>query len=375
MTLPGSGNPIGFNQIRGEFGNGTNRVGQYRRDDPDFKNKTVGDLENQPLDTGIPTGSTDPIKWSDFYGKSLNVIVDYHSSDENRPEHGHDRYSAAATELGKADDKWTTIGGFKDRPADSSGTKVKIHVNKTIGSETNENEDICALRTGAEWGSTTILSVDVGDSGAIYGAGGKGGDSGGRQGDNGSALSGNPGGEGNSALGIEYGTDANETTVNVNSGGIIICGYGGGGAGCGAEDTDDEGFLNFEDEDHTGAGGPGGGGAGLPAGVAGAVAGGSGAANAGSLPNTDAAREGGTGGTGSGSSGQAVGGTGGQGGDTEVGPASGGSPTDGEAGGASAGAAGNSGSAIRTSSASIKWAFGSNAGTVEGETDETSGVA
>lgn len=374
MTLPGSGNPIGFNQIRGEFGNGTNRVGQYRRDDPDFNNKTVGDLENQPLDTGIPTGSTDPIKWSDFYGKSLNVIVDYHSgSNENRPEHGHDRYSASATELGKADDKWTTIGGFKDRPVDSSGTKVKIHVNKTIGSETNENEDICALRTGAEWGGTTILSVDVGDSGAIYGAGGKGGNSAGTSGD--SAVSGNPGGEGNSALGIQYGTDANETTVNVNSGGLIICGYGGGGAGCGAEDTDDEGFLNFEDEDAVGSGGPGGGGAGLPAGAAGSNASGGSAASAGALPNLNAAREGGTGGAGGGETGQAVGGTGGQGGDTEVGPAAGGTPVDGEASGRSPGAAGESGSAIRKSSASIKWAFGTNAGNVMGSTAEADGVS
>ena len=374
MTAPTSGNPISFNQIRTEFGEGTNRVGQYRRDDPDFSNKTVGDLENQPLDTGIPTGSTDPIKWSDFYGKSLNVIVDYHSGgSENRPEHGHDRYAASATELGKSTDKWTTIGGFKDRPVDSSGTKVKLHVNKTIGSETNENEDVCALRTGAEWGSTTILSVDVGDSGSIYGGGGKGGNSGGTSGD--SAVSGGPGGEGNSALGIQYGTDANETTVNVNSGGLIICGYGGGGAGCGAEDTDDEGFLNFEDEDHVGSGGPGGGGAGLPAGAAGSNSSGGSAASAGSLPNLNAAREGGVGGAGAGDDDNAKGGTGGQGGDTEVGPAAGAGAAVGEDGGHSVGAAGNDGSAIRTSSASIKWAFGTNAGNVMGETDESSGVS
>ena len=374
MTLPGSGNPIGFNQIRGEFGNGENRVGQYHRDDPIFKNKTVGDLENQPLDTGIPTGTNDPIRWSDFYGKSLNVVVDYHSgSNENRPEHAHDRYSAAATELGKAADKWTTIGGFKDRPADSSGTKVKIHVNKTIGSTLDENEDICALRTGAEWGSTTKLSVDVGDSGAIYGAGGKGGDAAGTSGD--SAVSGNPGGEGNSALGIQYGTDANETTVNVNSGGLIICGYGGGGAGCGAEDTDDEGFLNFEDEDHVGSGGPGGGGAGLPAGPKGENALGGSAARSGDLPDLDSEREGGEGGAGGGESGQAVGGTGGRGGDTEAGAAAGGNPVDGEASGRTPGAAGEAGSAIRTTSSSIKWAFGTNAGNVMGETSEAGGVA
>jgi len=368
MTLPGSSQPISFGQIRTEFGHGTNRVGQYRRDDPDFSNKTVGDLANQPLDTGIPTGSTDPIKWSDFHGKSLNVVVDYHSgSDENRPEHGHDRYSSAATQLGKSDNKWTTIGGFKDRPSDSAGTKVKIHVNKTIGSEVSPDEDVCALRTGAEWGGSTILSVDVGDEGAIYGAGGKGGNSGGEGG------AGGAGGEGNSALGIQYGTDANETTVNVNSGGLIICGYGGGGAGAGAHDSDDDGFWNFESEELYGSGGPGGGGAGLPAGAKGENASGGAVARSGDLPDLDSEREGGEGGAGTGDVDNAVGGTGGRGGDTEVAAAGGGGPAHGETSGA-AGAAGEAGSAIRKTSASIKWAFGSNAGNVMGETTEAGGV-
>jgi len=73
MTLQSSGNPISFNQIRGEFGNGTNRLGQYRRDDSSFGNKNVGDLANMPLDTNIPVSGQ--IKFSDFYGKSLNVVV------------------------------------------------------------------------------------------------------------------------------------------------------------------------------------------------------------------------------------------------------------------------------------------------------------
>ena len=355
MTLQSSGNPISFNQIRGEFGNGTNRLGQYRRDDSSFGNKNVGDLANMPLDTNIPVSGQ--IKFSDFYGKSLNVVVNYHSgSAENRPEHAHDRYSAAATVTGTSNDKWNVVGGYRNPPTNSGGTKVKIHVNKTIGSANDTNENICALRTGAEWSTGTMLSVDVGDSGRISGGGGNGGAAGGN------AASGNDGQEGTSGLGIQYGTDANETTVNLNSSGVIVCGFGGGGAGSGAEDTDDEGFLNFEDEDHVGSGGPGGGGAGVPAGSGGSTALGGNAAGSG---NATSGGGGGTGGTGSGSSGNAVGGTGGRGGDVNDSALGGGNAVEGETSGA-AGDPGGNGAAIRRTSNSIKWAFGSNSGTVTG---------
>ena len=83
MTLPTGESPISFSQIRTEFGDGTNtstspvRLGQYRRDDSSFTNKTVGSFSNQPLDDGIPTYGT--INVDTFHGKSLNVIVDYQS--------------------------------------------------------------------------------------------------------------------------------------------------------------------------------------------------------------------------------------------------------------------------------------------------------
>ena len=356
MTLQSSGNPISFNQIRGEFGNGTNRLGQYRRDDASFGNKNNGDLTNMPLDTNIPTSGQ--IKFSDFYGKSLNVVVNYHSgSAENRPEHAHDRYSAASDSTGTSNGKWNVVGGYRNPPTNSGGTKVKIHVNKTIGSANDTNENICALRTGAEWSTGTMLSVDVGDSGRISGGGGNGGAAGGTSGDSGSP--GGDGQEGTSGLGIQYGTDANETTVNLNSGGVIVCGFGGGGAGSGAEDTDDEGFLNFEDEDHVGSGGPGGGGAGVPAGSGGSTASGGNAAGSGSFD------DGGSGGTGTGVGGNAVGGTGGRGGDVNDSALGGGNAVEGETSGA-AGDPGGNGAAIRRTSNSIKWAFGVNDGTVTG---------
>ena len=359
MTLQSSGTPIKFSEIRAEFGDGVNtatspvRLGKYRRDDGDFSNKNNGDLTNMPLDTGIPTSGQ--IKSSDFYGKSLNVVVNYHTSDENRPEHAHDRYSSPATATGTSNNKWNVVGGYRNPPTNSGGTKVKIHVNKTIGSANDTNENICALRTGAEWSTGTMLSVDVGDSGRISGGGGNGGAAGGNN------ASGNDGQEGTSGLGIQYGTDANETIVNLNSGGVIVCGFGGGGAGAGAADSDSEGFFNFEDEDHQGSGGPGGGGAGVPAGSGGSTAAGGNTAGDGN------ATDGGAGGTGSGSAGNAVGGTGGRGGDVNDSALGGGTPGagQGETSG-TAGDPGGNGAAIRRTNNSIKWAFGSNSGTVSG---------
>ena len=55
MTLPTGESPVSFSQIRDEFGTaGTDsatapvRLGQYRRDDPSFTNKNVGELTNLP---------------------------------------------------------------------------------------------------------------------------------------------------------------------------------------------------------------------------------------------------------------------------------------------------------------------------------------
>ena len=69
------------------------------------------------------------------------------------------------------------IGGFKNRPGNSSGSKVRIHDNKTFGSEQVEVTK-CAVRTGSRWDSGTDLTVDVVDAGQIYGSGGNGGESG-----------------------------------------------------------------------------------------------------------------------------------------------------------------------------------------------------
>ena len=219
MTLPTGESPISFSQIRTEFGDGTNtstspvRLGQYRRTDASFTNEDVGAFETLPLDVGISTSGT--INVDSFHGKKLNVIVDYYSgSTENRPSDARAKYQAAS-----ASGNRVVVGGYKDRVInDSSGSKVRIHVNKTIGSAVG-NINNCAVRTGS-FETGTVVTVEVGSSGAIYGAGGDGGEAGDGEGANGSN-----GGSGSSGLGVQF----SGTTVINN--GVISAGYGGGGGG------------------------------------------------------------------------------------------------------------------------------------------------
>ena len=118
MALQGSGQ-ISFSQIENEFGqNGERSIGDYRTQ------QSVGELSNLPLDSGIPTSGE--IKFSDFYSKRLNIVVDMHS--------GGDEFRKSAK-----NDKWnnnnlTVIGGFRSKKED--GSKIIIHVNKTFGSDT-----------------------------------------------------------------------------------------------------------------------------------------------------------------------------------------------------------------------------------------------
>ena len=241
MAVKSSGSPLSFSEIETEFGQNSDRdLGEYR------VSQTVSGLSNQPLDTGIPQSGA--IKFSDFYSKRLNVIIDFHSgSTENRPNDARTKYQAGSTSGNR-----TIIGGFKDRiSGDSSGSKVRIHVNKTIGSSTG-NVNFCAVRTGS-FETGTVVTVEIGSSGQIFGAGGDGGEAGTSDGN----KDGENGGSGSSGLGVQF----NGTTVINN--GTISAGFGGGGGG---------GYRKVEREElfsgpvYSASGGGGGGGQGLPAG-------------------------------------------------------------------------------------------------------------
>ena len=212
MAIKSSGNPLAFSEIETEFGSNSSRsLGDYRI------SQSVGTL-TKTLDTGIP--SSGPIKFSEFYGKRLNVVVNFHTGGAESRQNAKSRYNGNSV---------TVIGGFRGKK--EAGSKILIHVNKTIGSAKG-NQNYVALRTGG-WNSDVVLSVDIGSSGGLYGAGGDGGKGADSWSDGGS-TDGSSGGNGTSALGIEH----EETAVNIQSGGNIRCGFAGGGGGAGARQVD-----------------------------------------------------------------------------------------------------------------------------------------
>ena len=235
MINKNTGDRISFTDIKNEFGlpPGKN-LGAYRM------SKNYGGLSNLALDNVDNTGQTHrpltsnmpqsgTIKFSDFYQKKLNVVIDYFSgtteTDENQSlQTGYRRYIAGGDKV--------RVLGFKSPPtSDTSGTKIIMHVNKTLkknkGGVNNTEAGMITVRTGGAWESGTELRVDVGSEGRIMGTGGGGG-SGGQ-----ASKNGKPGRDGTTALGMAVTGD-----VHVYPGGQIIGGGGGGGGGGGAVQRD-----------------------------------------------------------------------------------------------------------------------------------------
>ena len=323
MALQGSGQ-ISFQNIEDEFGqNGSRSIGAYRL------TQNIGTINNIPLDAGIPTSGE--IKFSDFYGKRLNIVVDCFSGGRE------DRKSAK-------NDKWnnnaiTVVGGFRSKR--ESGSKIIINVGKKFCSDKNGVNNV-ALRTGS-WDGSATVQIDVGSGGQILGAGGDGGNG------NNAYGSGSPGGDGSSGLGV----DVNNCTVNIQSGGIIRAGFGGGGGGGGGRQRD-------KGRDRRTGGGGGGGGMGCPSGN-----GGSGSQGGGGGGNGTETSGGGGGGGGNNGN-QAFGGAGGSGGQAQGGAGSGGR---GFSQGGSGGSGGASGAAIRRISG-FNVTINNN-GTIQGDTNAT----
>ena len=342
MAIKSSGNPnppLAFSEIETEFGSNSSRsLGDYRI------SQTVGAL-TKTLDTGIP--SSGAIKFSEFYGKRLNVVVDFHTGGAESRQNAKSRYNGNSV---------TVIGGFRGKK--QAGSKILIHVNKTIGSAKG-NQNYVALRTGS-WNSDVVLSVDIGSSGRLYGAGGDGGRGADSWSDSGS-NNGSSGGNGTSALGIEH----EETAVNI-SGGRIRCGFAGGGGGAGARQVDGP--------DRSACGGGGGGGAGSPVGSGGPrgerQSGSADEVAVGSSGGAGQLEENGEGGNGGNNDNEAIGGNGGRGGDPNESAQSG---NGGKKLDSSQGGAGANGAAIRRSNGSIQVDV-SNGGTISGDTSST-GVA
>ena len=330
MAIKNSGSSLSFSEIESEFGaNGTRSLGGYRL------TQSVGSLSNLPLDSGIPTSGQ--IKFSDFYSKKLNVVVDCHSGGRE------DRKSAK-------NDKWnnnavTVIGGFRSKK--EGGSKIIINVNKKFCSN-KDQQNRCALRTGS-WDGSATVQVDVGSSGQILGAGGDGG-----RGADGINNNGQPGGDGTSALGIEV----NNCVVNIASGGILRAGFGGGGGGGGGRQTDKR-------RDRRAGGGGGGGGMGCPPGNGGqgGDTGGGFGSGAGNPGSSGTETSGGGGGGGGNNAGQAGGASGGSGGQASSNAGNGGN------GNTAGGSGGGNGAAIRRNSGFNVTI--NNSGTIQGSTTAT----
>mgnify|MGYP001158121447 FL=1 len=291
-------NQLSFQEIEDEFGQNPGRsLGRYRTTHPDFGNKDLGDLRDLPLDIGIPTSGE--IKFSDFYQKELNVVIDCHTVGFNT--FGHDAYTDRFL-----NGKYDIVGRYRSSITKSQwqgGKRVIIHINKTFGSEGAQVRDDVAFLTGnynndinqMGWPTDTTLAVDLGDEGLVGGKGGNGGDTGNEE------SKGEDGGVGTSGMKIPAGLQ------DEISGESRIFGGGGGGAGGPGAEQNDWGDRN------SASGGGGGGGAGIPAGIdgtSGGVAGGKG----GGLNIEPDNEQGGDGGKG-GNDSEAEGATGGNGGD------------------------------------------------------------
>ena len=212
MTIKASGNQLAFSEIEAEFGGTPARsLGQYRRDDPAFTNRSFSgsSLSNLPLDAGIPALSSEEIRFSQFYGKKLNMVVDYYADVANLNKQAAGNNTMAATwRYQNQQERVKVVGGFRSRPLGSvaanyaftsgdwqGGKKIIVNVNQTVGGRKDSVRSDVALRTG-NWPSGTELQIDIGPSGFLTGSGGDGG--------NGGSYDGGNGGTGTSALGVEY---------------------------------------------------------------------------------------------------------------------------------------------------------------------------
>ena len=275
MALQASGQ-IKYSEIIAEFGTPNNGgLGEFRI------SESVGTLTNLPLDTGVPQGNSQ-IKFSDFYSKRLNQVVDLYSIGNN-------------TSRQNAKNRWNNgnvhiVGSSKTgktKPPNTNDDRVIINVNNTIRS-VKGTQTHCALRTG-NWDSGTVLEIEIGTSGKLYGSGGDGGSGG-----SANETAGTDGQTGSSALGIQY-------PCTINNLGVIQSGYGGGGGGGGNTRTTGGGKKSGATTNGS-SGGGGGGGAGLPAGNAGGVqtplsAGGGSAGSAGQAGSLSGQANGGAGGS------------------------------------------------------------------------------
>ena len=250
MPIRSSGSDFKFSEITNEFGLPSGRnLGAYR------VSQNVGTLTSLPLDTGVPQSGQ--IKFSDFYGKKLNVVVNYTGISSDGVDRSGTVQLNARSAYNSTNVPVEVIGGFRTKPASPDNIKVFINYNTLIGSS-KDGREYTAIRTGT-WGTNTEVQIEIGAGATITGAGGDGG----------TARAGT-GSRGTSAIGIDY-------PVTLINRGYIQSGGGGGGAGGESSFTQRFGpWYSRRRRQSTNAGSGGSGGAGYPVGTGGGGSGGGG---------------------------------------------------------------------------------------------------
>ena len=189
MAIKGSG-AISFSEIKKEFGDSNGKtagisLGKYRVGQ---RYGELGDGDSQfpqgmPLDEGIPQSG--PISMGDFYGKRLNIVVNFYNWPEGGPGGSFGANNEATGRSGgrvsRATGRYTQnngsecVGEFKNPPTKNGapkteGSKVWIHINKTLGGAGHQqnSEAYCTFRTG-NWQSDTDLRVHLGNEAKVYG--------------------------------------------------------------------------------------------------------------------------------------------------------------------------------------------------------------
>ena len=135
MTTPSG--QISAQDIMNEFGehSGKMRMSDYR------VSQTCGELTLN-IGDGVPSSGT--ISFDNLRNKKLNIVVDYYGDNANlnRAANG-DATMNAKNRYDNQNDRVVAIGGKKSKPSNTSGHRVRIHVNQNIGGKSGEG-DVCA---------------------------------------------------------------------------------------------------------------------------------------------------------------------------------------------------------------------------------------
>ena len=220
MTIKASGgtpptNSLSFSEITAEFGAPPgNKLGSYRGTQP-INGK------GYPLDQGIQEGTsdTDSIKFSDFYSKKLNIVVDCFSGTTETQGNARQNYNS---------NKVFVVRDFHTKPNNPQNCRIIIKINKSYQTAKHAQLRMCALKSGGFHISNDMV-YDIGSNAILLGSGGKGGE-GSRGITDGTFQN---GGDGASCLGLNHDSTQSSVVVNIDAGALLRCGFGGGGGGAG----------------------------------------------------------------------------------------------------------------------------------------------